>query len=257
MVGAHAAFTLSDETLAACADLAASTGVGVHVHVAEDALDRDALPRMRRTGLVDERSLLAHCVHVDTNDAVSIHAVGATVAHNARSNMNNGVGRAPVEELGQAVALGTDGIDSDMWAELRAAYFRRREEGIDVGADWPLERLASGARFAGRAFDEPLLGTLEVGAPADLVVLEYDPPTPLATTNLAGHLLFGISPASVRDVLVAGELVVRDRRLVRVDEAELAAHARDQAAALWQRMDAFPAHPFAPAERLLATSGAR
>lgn len=237
MVGAHAAFTLSDATLEACADLCRLTGAGVHIHVAEDGIDRDALPRLATAGLLDERSLLAHCVHVGPPDTTLIRSSGAWVAHNARSNMNNGVGRAPVDILGERVALGTDGIGSDMFEEARAAYFRRRETAIDVGPAWATDRLAAGAQVAGQAFAEPWLGSLAPGAPADLVVLDYRPPTPLEADGLAGHWIFGISAASVRDVVVGGELVVRDRRLTRVDEEELVAQAQEQAARLWRRAE--------------------
>jgi cytosine/adenosine deaminase-related metal-dependent hydrolase len=110
-----------------------------------------------------------------------------------------------------------------------------------------LARLATGAAFAGRAFGEPLLGRIEPGAPADLVVLDYDPPTPLDAGNLAGHWVFGLSASHVRDVVVDGEVVVRDRRLVRSRDGDLRAYAQAAARELWERMDAIPEHPFEPA----------
>jgi cytosine/adenosine deaminase-related metal-dependent hydrolase len=188
-------------------------------------------------------------------DAERIRSSGAMVAHNCRSNMNNGVGRAPVDLLGGCVALGTDGIGSDMWEEARAAYLRRREMRIDVAPEWAVARLASGARVAGRAFDEPLLGTLVPGAPADLMVLLYARATPLSAENISDHCIFGISAGDVRDVIVGGEMVVRDRRLVRADELEIAAHAREESARLWRRMAEIPAHDFEPA--MAAGMGAR
>ncbi|HXF56038.1 MAG TPA: amidohydrolase family protein [Actinomycetota bacterium] len=255
MVGAHASFTLSEDTLAACVELAREFQVGLHVHVAEDATDQaDCLARfgtrvihrLDRAGALDERALLAHCVHVDQGEVEAIHARGATVVHNARSNMNNRVGHAPVGAF-RRLALGTDGIDGDLFAESRAAYWRAREADPRVGPPWVLERLAESARFAGRAFGEPLLGALEPGAPADLVVLEYDPPTPLEPETLAAHWVFGLSARHVRDVVVGGELVVRDRRPTRVDPAEVAARARRAAERLWGRLDELDEHPFVPA----------
>jgi cytosine/adenosine deaminase-related metal-dependent hydrolase len=143
--------------------------------------------------------------------------------------------------------LGTDGIDGDMFAESRAAYWRGHEADPSVGPEWVLARLAASARFGGDVFGEPLLGRIEPGAPADLVVLDYDPPSPLMAENLAGHWVFGLSARSVRDVVVAGEVVVRDRRLVRAPEAELRARCREYAERLWRRMDELPPHPFEPA----------
>jgi putative selenium metabolism protein SsnA len=256
MVGAHASFTLSEETLAACVELADEFASGIHVHVAEDAADeRDAearfgvraVERLRGAGALTERSLLAHCVHVDDREIDLIRDSGTWVAHNPRSNMSNRVGRAPAAALGERVALGTDGIDGDMFAESRAAYWRGHEDDPSLSPSWALGRLAAGAAFAGRVFGEPLLGRVEPGAPADLVVLEYDPPTPLGADNLAGHWVFGLSGRRVRDVLVGGEVVVRARRLTGEDEAPRRAEARELASALWERMDSIPAHPFEPA----------
>jgi putative selenium metabolism protein SsnA len=253
MVGAHASFTLSEETVMACAGLARERGVGVHIHAAEDGVDeREAedrfgvrvAARLAAAGLLDERAVLAHGVQLDAAEIDIVRESGATVVHNARSNMNNGVGRAPVESLGDRVALGTDGIGADMFEEGRVAYLRRREEAIDSGPAWSLDRLAEGARVAGAAFDEPLLGRLETGAPADLVVLRYPAVTPVDAVTLAGHWLFGIGAGSVRDVIVAGDLVVRDRRLVRADSEALAAESRAAASRLWRRLDEVDVHPF-------------
>jgi putative selenium metabolism protein SsnA len=255
MVGAHASFTLSDETLAACCDAADAFGVGLHLHAAEDGADeRDAVARcghrvadrLDRAGALGERTLLAHGVHLDDDEIGLVHAAGASLVHNARSNMNNSIGRARLTALGKRVSLGTDGIGSDMFEESRAAYFRLREDDGGTGGDWPLQRLAESAHLAGRAFGEPLLGTLEEGAPADLAVLDYAAPTPVHDGTFAGHWVFGLSSRNVRDVMVAGEWAVLDRRLARADQQELAAAALVEAQRLWQRLDGIGAHEFEP-----------
>ena len=254
-VGAHASFTMSDETLSACVELADRTGTGLHIHVAEDAADQtDAFARFGRSvvrrladaGALTERALLAHCIHLDGADAELIRDAGPSVAHNPTSNMNNSVGHAVVDRLGPHVALGTDGIGGDLFAESKAAYFRARDDDVDRSIGWPLGLLAEGARLAGRVFGEPDLGRIVPGAPADLVVLDYLPPTPLSADNLAGHWLFGFDASAVRDVVVAGEPVVRDRRLTRVDRDELTADAVRQGARLWERLEAVPEHDFQP-----------
>jgi putative selenium metabolism protein SsnA len=264
LVGAHASFTLSDETLAACAEAAFDQGVGLHVHVAEDAADeRDAealhglrvAARLDAAGALDERTLLAHGVHLDDDEIRLVREARATVAHNARSNMNNSIGRARVEALGERVALGTDGIGSDMFEESRTAYFRLREDDRAAGADWPLVRLAESARLAGRAFHEPQLGLLEPGAPADLAVLDYAAPAPLHDGSFAGHWVFGLASRHVRDVMVAGEWVVLDRALTRVDQVELAAAARVEAGRLWRRLEEIGPHEFEPCS--VTTQGGR
>lgn len=255
MVGAHASFTLSDETLAALVEAARMGGAGVHIHVAEDAADQaDAharsghgvVERLELAGVLTDRALLAHCVHVAPAEIGFIADAGATVVCNARSNMNNAVGHSPFNHVPGGVALGTDGIGGDMLTESQVGYFRAREAEVETPGSWPLARLADGARFAGRVHDEPLLGTLRVGAPADLVVLDYPTPTPVTADNLAGHWVFGLSPGQVRDVVVAGELVVADRRSTRVDEVAVAAEGAAEAERLWARMDAIPPHDFRP-----------
>ncbi len=255
LVGAHASFTLSDETLTACAAVATDLGAGLHVHAAEDGADeRDAgarfgvrvVERLQRAGALDERTLLAHGVHLDDGEIALVREAHASLAHNARSNMNNSVGRARVEALGDHVALGTDGIGSDMFEESHAAYFRLREDDLATGTGWPLAPLAESARLAGRIFDEPLLGTIQPGAPADLAVLDYDLPAPLDASSFAGHWTFGLSSRTVRDVMVDGEWSVVDRRLARVDQKRLAARALVEAERLWRRLDQIEPHGFEP-----------
>jgi putative selenium metabolism protein SsnA len=255
MVGAHASFTLNEETLAACVDLARSQAVGIHIHVAEDAVDeRDAearfgrrvVTRLAEAGALDDGALLAHCIHLDDAELEALRDSGGTAVHNPRSNMNNRVGHARVASFDR-LALGTDGVGSDMFAESKAAYWRARESEPSIGPEWVLNRLAESARFAGAVFDEPLLGNIEPGAPADLVVLEYDPPTPLTEENLAGHWVFGLSSRQVRDVLVGGRPVVRNREPTRAERERMTKQSREFAQRLWARMEDIGAHPFEPA----------
>ena len=256
MVGAHASFTLSDETLAACAAEARAAGAGVHIHVAEDMADqrdssarcgRRTMERLQGAGIVNEQALLAHCVHVDAAEVQIVAESGATVVCNPRSNMNNGVGYSPFNlSRGTGAALGTDGIGGDMLTESQVGFFRAREADLAVPASWPLARLAAGSQLAGRIYAEPLLGTLHPGAPADITVYDYRAPAPLDSDNLSGHWVFGLSPEHVRDVYVAGELVVADRSSTRVDGYEVAAEGAAAAGQLWSRLEDMPAHTYEP-----------
>ena len=248
MIGAHASFTIGRTTMESLVAAARDSATPLHIHLAEDDCDeRDSLERYgKRTahrlaeeGALSEGDLVAHGVHLDESERERVRASGAWVAHNPRSNMNNGVGYAPVQELGERVALGTDGIDGDMFAEARTCYLKAREATWTTGPAFATERLATGADVAGALFGEPALGTLEVGAPADLMVLEYSSPTPLDSGNFAGHFVFGLTAAAVRDVMVAGRWVVRNRKHLLVDEEELAARCRASASVLWERMAGF------------------
>ncbi|MGH2398712.1 MAG: amidohydrolase family protein [bacterium] len=248
MMGAHASFTIGPETMETLVAEARTRRMPLHIHLAEDRIDeRDSLERygmrtahrLSTAGALGEGDLLAHGIHLDEWEQQVVRDSGAWIAHNPRSNMNNGVGYAPVLRMGERVALGTDGIDGDMFAETRACYLKAREVSWQTGPAFAVERLAAGARIVGAMFEEPDLGTLAHGAPADLMILEYETPTPFTAGNLPGHFLFALTSAAVRDVMVAGRWVVRNRRHQFVDEEELAARCREAAPALWKRMEAF------------------
>ncbi len=240
LIGAHAGFTLSDETLRACGDLAREAGTGLHIHVAE-AMDDEHLvgehpvDRLERLDALLPGSLLAHCVHVDRQRLARIEDAGAWVSHQPRSNMNNGVGYAPVADFAANTMLGTDGIGADMLAEVQAAFFRANEAGVG----WPparwLECLGAAARFAGGHLGVEL-GKIQVGAAADLVVLDPVPGPPITSANLPAVMLFRLSAAAVRDVVIDGRLVLHDRQPIGLDPDALDLRSQAAARALWERM---------------------
>src|SRR4029079_11635397 len=105
----------------------------VHIHVAEDPCDAricrevfgaDLVDRLQRSGILDLPSILGHCTHLAESDLGRVNASGVSTAHNPRSNMNNAVGYAPLAKIERPVQLGTDGIGSDMFAELQTAWFK-------------------------------------------------------------------------------------------------------------------------------------
>lgn len=243
-VGLHAPFTCSDDTLARAADVARSNALWLHTHAAEGPDDQHAAAQrwnarlfshLDEIGMVGPRSLFAHAVDLDQAEAALLKERGAWVTHQARSNMNNGVGFAGRLRDLDKVALGTDGIDNDVVRELQSAFFRSREEtGPSV---WPdaVQMLARGHRLASDVFEAPF-GSLAPGATADLAIISYDGPTPLTAETLGAHLLFGWSGASVRDVFVAGRAVMRNRRIVGIDDRSVLFACREQAKRLWERL---------------------
>ena len=244
-VGAHASFTLEDDSLAALSELARHHTTGVHIHVAEAASDEeDSLRRSgRRTahrlaaaGIFNSDSIAAHGVHLDAAELALIRDRRSWLVHNCRSNMNNSVGFAPVGQFGERSALGTDGIDGDMFAESRTAFFRSREADLSTAAETYAGMLAGGAALASSYFDSPL-GQIEAGALADLVVLNYNPPTELTAGNLAWHGRFGLTSEHVESVMVGGTWILKAGEIVGVDEEKVRAEARQEATRLWQRMD--------------------
>jgi len=143
-IGLHAAFTVSDATIAAAGALARELGVPMHVHVAEDVCDRDGFRRLRRA--LVPGSILAHGVHLTWDEVRACEEMRLWIVQNPRSNRANGVGEPRNLAASSRVALGTDGFPSDMTAEgTSEEIVRRREAGFELEK----EIFGSGAAISG------------------------------------------------------------------------------------------------------------
>jgi putative selenium metabolism protein SsnA len=251
ILGLHASFTLRDETLATVAE-ARPAEAGCHIHVAEDPIDVEftmqefgvaPVERLNEFGLLDERALLAHGIHLASSDYEMVGRRHATIVHNPESNANNGVGRLDViraAEHGCAVGIGTDGMSSAVLRALRLAFLMQRHASADPSSGFSVfpDIIANNARVARRFFGEPLLGELAPNAPADIAVIDCPPPTSIEPANTFGHLMYGAAEAPVRHTIARGRVLLHDFHHVTVDPAALAARARDAAPALWERFRA-------------------
>jgi putative selenium metabolism protein SsnA len=249
--GLHAALTLSDKTLEA--SVAASEGLhtGFHIHVAEDKADQDqslrkynqrVIERLQKLGILGRRSIAVHCVHLDEYEKEILHETGTWVTHQPRSNMNNAVGLPDVAGMlhrGIKVALGNDGFSNNMFEEMKAAYLAHKHnqhnpQAMPGDAVW---RMAYDHNAAlGRVFFEKPLAELAPGAFADIIFLDYAPPTPLTPGNLPWHVLFGVDGAHVTHTIASGKVLMRDRRLTTLDEGAIMAKARELAVGVWKRV---------------------
>jgi len=246
--GLHASFTLGDETMAAIARERPS-GAGCHIHVAEDPMDvessmaafgRRPIERLQNFGLLDERALLAHAIHLEADEYEQIAAAGATIIHNPESNANNSVGRLDVPRVsgfGCRIGLGTDGMSSAVLRALRFAFLMQRGASGDptIGFEHIPRLLQANVDVARTFLDEPLLGELAVGAPADVIVLDSTPPTTLSMDNTFGHLIYGISESPVRHTVARGRVVLQDFEHTTMNPRDIAAAARSVAPDLWER----------------------
>lgn len=207
MIGVHAAFTCTDETLEAASEAAKSLGVGVHIHVAEGDDDIDAGRRLEP--LAQDNWLLVHAVHLD-------RPLRGTIAHNPRSNMNNSVGYAEPTKWKNPIVLGTDGIGADMLEEARLAYVRLREFSLTETPDTPWQWLSNGESF----FPETR---------NDVVTWSYD------NVNSPWHVAFtpGIRCESV---VVDNVEVIRNGRPTQFDMSEIRAKAAESAVSLHQKL---------------------
>jgi cytosine/adenosine deaminase-related metal-dependent hydrolase len=199
MVGVHAAFTCSDHTLEAAAGLARDLGVGVHIHVAEGAVDANAGNRLATHA--DTSWLLVHAVHLDDS-------LPGTIAHNPRSNMHNAVGYARPASRPNPIVLGTDGIGADMLDEFRVAFVRHREDDVTASPDVAWSWLENGWQLVPEARGDVVRWSYEAMDPWQLAY----------TTDVRAI-----------EVEIGGEVVLRDGVVTRVDAGEVRAKAAEQA----------------------------
>jgi putative selenium metabolism protein SsnA len=240
MMGMHASFTLSDATIEECVGIAHEAGVGCHIHVAEDAADREdslakyrmpTVNRLDKLGVTGRKSIFVHCVHIDDSEMDILAATGTSVVHNPESNMNNAVGVTPLLKLlqkGVLVGLGTDGMGSDMLVQMRCAYLLHRLANHDPRVAF----LEAERQFGLR------LGEITEGRPADLAIIDYQPPTPLSEANFLGHLIFGLVDATVDTTVCKGNVLMKGKQILSMDEERLAARSRELAPKMWKRLQA-------------------
>jgi putative selenium metabolism protein SsnA len=243
-VGAHAAFTLSDESLHLCGEMAAKHNTGVHIHVSEDVCDvKDAEEKYKSTvfdrlaphKILTKESILAHCVHLTLSEFKTSNEKECWLVHNPRSNMNNRVGYAKVHLFGEKLALGTDGFPADMLEEAKFAFHKKRDSRIDESVNY-VNLITGGQKLISDIFGEKF-GTFDKGAIADLVVMDYTEPTPMEKDNLLGHYLFGMQSSMVESVMVGGKWVMKNRKIPGIDENRVFAKSQQLARKLWMKME--------------------
>lgn len=249
--GLHASLTVSDATLEAC--LAENNGrVGFHSHASEGAVDEEdslkkygvrVIKRFADRGVLGAKTILAHGVHADDNEIELLWQSQTWLTHQPRSNMNNAVGVARIPEMlrrGVKVALGNDGFSNAMWQDWNEAYLIQKQAHLDPrvmgGYDVVKMAITNNSQLATETYDNLRIGRVEKGAAADLILVDYHATTPMTTGNLPWHILFGFRDGMVTATMVAGKLLMKDRKLLTLDEAEIAAKSREIAARTWTRV---------------------
>jgi putative selenium metabolism protein SsnA len=250
--GLHAAFTVSDPTLARCVLEAKGLDVGFHLHVAEDKADQAhslkeyglrIAERLEKQGVLGPKTIAAHCVHIDAYEMDSLRFTHTNVTHQPRSNMNNAVGVADVAGMlrrGINVALGNDGFSNNMFSEMHVAYLLHKIHTGDPQA-MPADTVAqlafdNNAKLASVFWPKPV-GALQPGALADIILVDYRPYTPITDANYPWHIIFGIDGTRVTHTMVGGKLLMKDGELLTLDEEAIAAQATQLARAVWGRVN--------------------
>lgn len=242
MMGMHASFTISDETMELCAANKPAE-VGYHIHVAEGIEDLHAclrdhgkriIDRLMDCGILGEKTLAAHCIYINKHEMELLRDTNTMVVHNPESNMGNACGCPPTMEIlhtGVLTGLGTDGYTHDMLESYKVANVLHKHHLCNANAAWaevPEMLFTNNAKIANRYFKKKL-GVLEKGAAADVIVTDYIPLTPMDASNINSHILFGMTGRSVVTTVCNGKVLMKDRVLVGIDEEKILADCRQEA----------------------------
>ena len=246
MFGGHALFTISDKTFDRM--VAANNGrTGYHIHVSEGMNDvydslqnygRRPVQRLQDHGILGEKTILGHCIHVNTAEMEIIKETGTMVVNNPESNMGNAIGICPVLQLhkrGILLGMGTDAYTNDMLESLKVALCSQRSQNCLPNVGWceVTDMLFKNNAKIGEKYFPATLGVLKAGAAADIIVMDYKPFTPFSDENIDGHMIFGMTGRQCQTTIAGGKLLMQDRQLVGIDEEAENAHILEAAKKLW------------------------
>lgn len=238
LVGLHASFTVGEKTMKQASELMKKLHSGIHIHVAEDIYDekvtqenygKTVVERLKNYGFLNSsKTILAHCLHLTDKEKDYVRNSKAWVVQNPDSNLNNHVGVFDGRALGDRIMLGTDGMHSDMIHTAQQAYFLGQIfDAIDVDSAYQ--------RF--RNVHEYLnMNGFEGDDENNLVVLDYNSPTPVKSENFAAHFIYGLQAYDVQHVISSGRLIMKNRYIETVNEDDVQAASKEQALWLWRRM---------------------
>ncbi len=242
----HSAYTCSAATLKKVKSLCAENGWLLQIHAAETRKECQQIQKehqatpiqyLDQLGILDENTLLVHCIWVNDKDIEIIAARKAGISHNPESNAKLASGIAPTPKFlksGITVGLGTDGCASnnnlDLFHEMDMVAKLHKAEKFDpttMDAKTVVEiATITGARAIGL---DHQIGSLEVGKQADLIVIDTHAPHLVPLYHPESHIVYAAKSSDVRDVVVDGRLLVRNRQILHLDVKEIMANVREVA----------------------------
>nr|MBC8278749.1 amidohydrolase family protein [FCB group bacterium] len=245
LLGMHASFTLSDESLRIIAERIKDSGAGIHIHAAEDAFDqedaerrgyRSVIGRLNKFGLLNENSIVVHGLYFDEEDHRILEQTKTMLVHCPTSNANNRVGIIGSSAVAKVRAgLGTDGMQANMLKEAKEGSFIRSSHlsGGETGIDYLRLLFKHNPDLASRIFRRKI-GHIAPGCQADLAIYDYRERSALNKSNYGGHLLFGLGKPS--DVISRGKFRIMGGEFVDLNEKRIRANSVKQSKRLWQKM---------------------
>lgn len=250
LFGLHASFTLSNETLEKCAKEIQGLNSGFHIHAAEGIADlhdslknngKRVIERLYDFDILGEKTLAVHCVHINDREMDLLKYTNTNVVNNPESNMGNAVGCSPVLEMinkGINIGMGTDGYTSDLFESMKVFPIIQRHNRCNpsVAFNETFKLLFENNRNIANKFFNKDIGILKEGSYGDVIIVDYNPLTPMNASNINGHMLFGFTGRSVLTTIINGKVVMKNRELVNIDEERIFASSREIAQKLWDKM---------------------
>lgn len=247
-IAPHAPYSNTEETLRKSRDIADEFGLPLMIHIAETkreqednlaAYGKTVVPWVKDVGVLDVPIIAAHCVHIDEYEMRILHEYGASVAHCPSANLKLASGIAPVTQMlerGVNVAIGTDGPasnnDLDMFEEMRLAGLLAKVTPVNPVSLPARQALTMATRNGARALGlDDVTGSLEVGKRADVIVVNAEgmhntPHFDFNPQAVYSQIVYAVKGSDVRDSIVNGRVLMRDRALLTIDEASVRAEAR-------------------------------
>ncbi|WP_369397385.1 amidohydrolase family protein [Syntrophomonas palmitatica] len=248
-LGPHAPYTCPPDYLKRVTDMASEIGLGLNIHIAETAVERENIidqygltpvKHLESCGIFQRPVVAAHCVHVDEEDIAILRKYQVGVVHNPESNMKLASGIAPVPEMlsaGIPVALGTDGASSnnnlDMLQEMRTCAFLHKVNKMNPTVIPAYQALQMATRNGGIALGlEQEIGELRPGMKADLVLMNLNAAHMIPRYDIVANIVYAAQASDMETVIIDGTIVMEDRRILTFDETEVLEQAKKAAARL-------------------------
>lgn len=250
MFGMHASFTLSDKSLEMCKEAMSGIEAGYHIHAAEGIDDlyhslknhgKRVIQRLMDFDILSDKTIAVHCIHVNSAEMDIIKEINTNVVHNPESNMGNAVGCSPVIEFmkrGINVGLGTDGYTSDMFESIKVGNIIHKHNLCNPNVGWseiPTMVFENNRKISSKYFKREI-GILKDGAYGDVIIVDYDPLTPLNESNINSHITFGMVGRNITHTIINGKVVMKDRKIIGIDEKKIFTKSRKLAGSLWNRI---------------------
>ena len=224
MFGLHASFTLNDDTLRRTSEVIKEYGLGIHIHLCEDKIDREEslknfknnpVDRLNHFGLLNDKSILAHGIHLTDEDYRSISNCGSAIVYNLDSNFNNAVGLPEIlrTPLNVPILTGTDGMNSNPARTFKQLFLLARHQGMtfEQSLDWIKKVYFDELNFVQKYY--PDFSSLKTKDRADLIIWDYIPPTPFMEENFWGHYIYGILDRPIHSVIQNGNILMNNFRM--------------------------------------------